>query len=172
PEPNISLEAHLAETLRPLPSLLPNDLADKLTPYLVDPLPNLIPYSLLYAISRWARSNEGHDALRAQCPELDPQSYSMVSLLAGTTTSPDRFLGEYIPPKDPAVIQAENNREKKAITALINALLSIGGSAVATWYAAEKTGWRNEWRVLLALFVAITVAVAEGILFLIWQSRA
>jgi len=55
---------------------------------------------------------------------------------------------------------------------LLNAILSIVGSAFATWWAAEKIGWRNEWRVLLALFVAILVAVSEGVLFLLWQSRA
>jgi MFS family permease len=115
----------------------------------------------------------------------------MVSLLAGAATSPERFFGSYTPPKDPAEVQAEKNRERKAITALLNALLSIVGSAFATWWAAEMLGWRNEWvcvrcsvqpihsmysivfkRVLLGLFVAILVAVTEGALFLLWQSRA
>lgn len=69
----------------------------------------------------------------------------MVSLLAGTATSPERFFGSYIPPRDPAEVQAEKNRERKSITALLNAILSIVGSAFATWWAAEKLGWRNEW---------------------------
>ena len=80
---------------------------------------------------------------------MDPQSYSMVSLLAGTITSPERFFGTYVPPRDPAEVQAEKKRETKAITALLNALLSIVGAAFAAWWAAGKTGWRNEWVCLL-----------------------
>ncbi|KAF8636420.1 hypothetical protein AX17_003602 [Amanita inopinata Kibby_2008] len=171
PEPNISLETHLVETLRPLQVLLPRELSDELSPYLSPSPAPVIPYSLLLSISRWTRSKTAADTLRAQCPPLNPQSYSMVSLLAGTTTSPDRFFGQYTPPDDPEEVQAEKNREKKAITALFNALLSIGGSAAAVWWAAERAGWRNEWRTLLAFFVAIVVAVSEGVLFIIWESR-
>jgi hypothetical protein len=69
----------------------------------------------------------------------------MVSLLAGTTTSPERKFGAYTPAKEPEELEAEKKKERKAITALLNALLSIGGSGVATWWAADKTGWQNEW---------------------------
>jgi len=41
--------------------------------------------------------------------------------------------------------------------------------AFAAWWAADKTGWRNEWRVLFALFAAIVVAIAEAGLYMIWQ---
>ncbi|KAF8631894.1 hypothetical protein AX15_002155 [Amanita polypyramis BW_CC] len=169
---NISLEKHLVDVLRPLHPRLPDNLAEKVAPYLSGSPPVVIPYSLLFSISRWTRSDAGLNALHAQNPSLDPQSYSMVSLLAGTTTSPERFFGTYIPPRDPAEVQAEKKRERKAITTLLNALLSIAGSAFAAWWAAEKTGWRNEWRVLLSLFVAVVVAVSEAVLFLLWQSRA
>jgi len=95
----------------------------------------------------------------------------MISLLAGTTTSPERKFGDYIPPKEPQEIEANRSREKKAITVLLNAFLSIGGVGFAGWWAADHTGWKNEWRVLFALFAAIIVAVAEAGLYLIWQSR-
>ena len=188
---SISLEDHLVDTLRPLHPRLPDHLAQELAPYLSTSPPPAMPYTLLFSISRWTRSDPGLEALHTQTPSLDPQSYSMVSLLAGATTSPERFFGSYTPPKDPAEVQAGKNRERKAITALLNALLSIVGSAFATWWAAEKLGWRNEWvcirfpvqsihlmysvvfkRVLSGLFVAILVAVSEGVLFLLWQSRA
>ena len=142
---SISLEDHLVDTLRPLHSQLPDHLAQELTPYLSTSPPPAIPYSLLFSISRWTRSDSGLEALHTQTPPLNPQSYSMVSLLAGAATSPERFFGSYTPPKDPAEVQAEKKRERKAITALLNALLSIVGSAFATWWAAEMLGWRNEW---------------------------
>ena len=142
---SISLEDHLVDTLRPLHSRLPDHFAQELEPYLSTSPPPAIPYSLLFSISRWTRSDSGLEALHTQTPSLNPQSYSMVSLLAGTATSPERFFGSYTPPKDPEEVQAEKNRERKAITALLNALLSIVGSAFATWWAAEMLGWRNEW---------------------------
>lgn len=142
---NISLEDHLVDTLRPLQQRLPDDLAQELAPYLSTSPPSAIPYNLLFSISRWTRSDIGLDALHTQTPPLDPQSYSMVSLLAGSITSPERFFGSYTSPRDPAEVQAEKNRERKSITALLNAILSIVGSAFATWWAAEKIGWRNEW---------------------------
>jgi len=55
--------------------------------------------------------------------------------------------------------------------AVANSLLSIGGAGVAAWYACSIVGWRDEWRMLFALFVAAVVAVAEGVLFVIWDSR-
>ena len=76
---------------------------------------------------------------------MRPHDYSMVSLLAGTTSSPEGKFGTYIPPKEPEQIEAERANERKSITALLNALLSIGGVGFAAWWAADKTGWRNEW---------------------------
>ena len=76
---------------------------------------------------------------------MKPHDYSMISLLAGTTSSPEGKFGTYVPPKEPEQIAAERVYERKSITALINALLSIGSVAFAAWWAADKAGWRNEW---------------------------
>ncbi|KAK2463665.1 hypothetical protein APHAL10511_004416 [Amanita phalloides] len=141
----ISLEDHLLDTLRPLHPRLPDDLAHDLDPYLSTSPPIAIPYSLLFSISKWTRSDTGLEALHDQTPSLNPHSYSMVSLLAGTTVSPERSFGPYTPPPDAAQVEADRNREKKSITALLNALLSVMCSAFAAWWAAKKIGWRNEW---------------------------
>ena len=76
---------------------------------------------------------------------MKPHDYSMISLLVGTTSSPEGKFGAYVPPKGPEQIEAERLNERKSITTLINALLSIGGVAFAAWWAADKTGWKNEW---------------------------
>ena len=76
---------------------------------------------------------------------MKPHDYSMISLLAGTTSSPEGKFGVYVPPKGPEQIEAERLDQRKSITTLINALLSIGGVAFAAWWAADKTGWKNEW---------------------------
>jgi len=184
---NISLEPHLIDTLRPVLPIASADLASILTPYLSSDPPSTIPYAVLRRLSQWARTT-GCDALRKQSPPLDPQAYIMVALLAGTTTSPERNFGDFTPARDPADVQAERNKERKAITAILNALLSILGSGFAAWWAADKTGWRNEWvgetvflydlrsvrvmqKVLFGLSVAILVAVAEAALYFIWQGR-
>jgi len=171
PELNISLEPHLIDVLAPLPPLLPAELAMKLTPFLKDPTPPTIPYKILQIVSQWSRSAAGSAALRSHSLHLDQNAYSMVALLAGTTTSPERKFPQHTPPKDPAELEKQKKDEKKAITTLLNALLSIGGCGFAAWWAAEKTGWKIEWRVLFALFVAIVVAISEGVLYIIWQSR-
>ncbi|TFK39965.1 hypothetical protein BDQ12DRAFT_518991 [Crucibulum laeve] len=170
-ELNISLEPHLWDALAPLPSLLPPALKSGLTPYLSNPKPATIPYNVLQEISQWSRTTAGSASLQSHRPPLQPQSYTMIALLAGTTTSPERKFGKYVPKKEPDEVEARNASERKTVTALVNALLSIVGAGVATWWAADKTGWRNEWRVLFALFVAIVVAIAEAGLYLIWQSR-
>lgn len=69
----------------------------------------------------------------------------MIAMLAGATTSPEGKFGDYTPPKGPQAIEADRAKERKAITALLNALLSIGGAAFATWWAADKLRWTNEW---------------------------
>ncbi|GLB41723.1 putative endoplasmic reticulum-based factor for assembly of V-ATPase [Lyophyllum shimeji] len=166
----ISLESHLLDTLRPLEAIIPSDLAKTLSSYTCSSPPPTIPYSVLQSVSQWARTT-GLDALHSQSPPLDPHAYSMISLLAGTTTSPERKFGAYVPPKGLDEMEAAKAAERKSITALLNALLSIFGCAFAVWWAADRLGWKNEWRVLLALFVAIVIAVTEAILYLLWQSR-
>ena len=141
---NISLEPHLIDTLRPVVPIASADLASTLTPYLSSDPPSTIPYAVLRHLSQWARTT-GCDTLRKQSPPLDPQAYTMVALLAGTTTSPERKFGDFAPARDPADVQAEKNKERKTITAILNALLSILGSGFAAWWAADKTGWQNEW---------------------------
>ncbi|KIM44533.1 hypothetical protein M413DRAFT_17583 [Hebeloma cylindrosporum] len=169
PDINISLEPHLVQSLAAVFPLLPHELANELEKYIADPPPFLIPYKVLHAVSQWTRTEHGKKSLKSN--GIDPSSYVMISLLAGTTTSPERKFGDYIPSKEPEEIEANRIREKRAITVLLNALLSIGGVGFAAWWAADKTGWKDEWRVLFALFAAIVVAIAEAGLFLIWQSR-
>ena len=140
---NISLESHLHKTLIPLISLLPASESVNLQLYTSDPPPPTIPYNVLQTISQWSRTSAGQKALRAN--SLDPQDYTMIAMLAGATTSPEGKFGDYTPPKGPQAIEADRAKERKAITALLNALLSIGGAAFATWWAADKLRWTNEW---------------------------
>ena len=142
-EIKVSLETHLLHGLNRISPILPHHLANDLAQYLVDPPPLAIPYKTLFAISQWTRTDDGQKALQAH--SIRPHDYSMISLLAGTTSSPEGRFGTYIPPKEPEQIEAERAKERKSITALINALLSIGGVGFAAWWAADKTGWRNEW---------------------------
>jgi len=138
---NVSLEPHLAEVLRPIYPFLPDELARELKEYVQEPLPSLIPYDLLLKISQWSRIEE--KTLREN--SLDPHSYSMIALQAGTTAQPDRKLGDYVPPKEPEEIEADRLRERKAITSLVNAVLSVGGVGFGAYWAADKTGWKDEW---------------------------
>ncbi|KAI0708876.1 hypothetical protein C8T65DRAFT_207211 [Cerioporus squamosus] len=189
---NVSLEDHLADTLRPLLTLLPEPLAaelnqvlDSAPPASSTPSPRMPPpqasvppsrtisYDLLTAISKWSRSPPGQRALASHQPPLPAQDYSMVALLAGTRTSPERKF-PHIATSTALVDEAARRRElgdRRAVTAVLNALLSIVGSGLATWWAAGRLAWRDEWKVLLALFVAILVASSEGILYLIWEDR-
>lgn len=155
---NISLTHDLADRLEPLKRILPAHLA-VLIPSL-PPLPSLpsasaladsattstqiVPYSLLYSISKWTRTEEGAAALSEN--SLNARSYEMVSLLAGATTSPDRKFPAHKPEvNDPLMDARREINDRKAVVGLINALLSIGGSGAATWYATGVAGWRNEW---------------------------
>lgn len=140
---NISLEPHLLGALRPVYPLLPQELARQLEQYLAVSPPATIPYKILSGLSQWTRTDEGQKALKSN--DLDAHSYSMIALLAGTTTSPERKFGSYAPPKDPEEIEAQRVKERKAITALLNALLSIGCVGFAAWWAGGKTGWTPEW---------------------------
>ncbi|KAJ3571909.1 hypothetical protein NP233_g3433 [Leucocoprinus birnbaumii] len=167
---NVSLESHLVEKLKPLSDLLPPALAEELKPYVPDATKDVIPYSTLLAISQWSRTTEGKKKLSKRTP-LDSSDYMMVSLLAGTTTSPERNYGSYVPPPEPEELAARQKRERQEITAILNGLLSIFGVGFATWWAGDKLHWKNHWRVLLALASALIVAVAESGLFIIWRSR-
>ncbi|KAL1696556.1 hypothetical protein GGG16DRAFT_120812 [Schizophyllum commune] len=166
PDLTVSLEPHLLDTLRSLRTSVPPGLAADLKPYLATPPPSTIPYAILLCISQWARAAD------LQSLGLNPSDYTMISLLAGTRTAPDAKLGKYVPPQSAEDAAAQGVRDRKAITALLNALLSVGGAAFAAWWAADKTGWRNEWRALFALAVGAVVAISEAVLYIIWQSRA
>lgn len=140
---NISLEPHLLSALTPIHPLLPQELAAQLERYLATPTQPTIPYQTLLGVSHWSRTEQGQNALQSH--NLDVHSYSMIALLAGTTTSPERNFGSYTPPKDPEEIEAGRLKERKAITYLLNALLSIGCVGFAAWWAGGKTGWKPEW---------------------------
>lgn len=152
---NISFTHGLADRLEPLKRILPTHLA-ALIPSLQpspstssasapgDPATPVVPYSLLYSISKWTRTEKGAAALSAH--SLDPRSYDMISLLAGAITSPDRKFPAYKPEaNDPLADARRETNDRRVVVALINALLSIGGSGVAAWYATGVAGWRNEW---------------------------
>jgi len=164
----VSLPQHLRSKLEPLPDILTEDLRLRLSPYLAESISE-IPHSILSDISKWARTEEARSQLRAR--HLEPSDYSIISLLAGTITSPSSKLPPYIPPEDAAQVAKRTTNDRQAITTIMNALLSIGGSGYAGWWSSGRTGWRDEWRVLFALLVAAVVAISEALLYLIWQSR-
>jgi len=171
----ISLESHLVDTLKPLQTLLPPPLASELAIHLTasgsESSSPTIPYSLLTSISSWARTSEGKQTLRACNPELNPSDYTMISLLAGTRTSPDRKFPVVPAARSPLEDARREVNDRRAVTAIVNALLSIGGSGVATWWAAGRLSWKDEWKVLFALLVASVVAISESILYMIWDAR-
>jgi hypothetical protein len=147
-ELNISLEPHLHETLKSIVAHLPEPLSERLEAYLnvqnpAQPKPT-IPYSLLQSVSQWARTPSALTLINNHEPPLSPHDYTMIALLAGTTTSPERKFPNYIPP-DPHADRKREYKDRKAVTAILNALLSIIGSGAATWWAAERTGWGPEW---------------------------
>ncbi|KIP08817.1 hypothetical protein PHLGIDRAFT_361177 [Phlebiopsis gigantea 11061_1 CR5-6] len=188
---NISLEQHLVETLEPLVPVLPDDISADLsavlgaasnashTPSSAPPPPSahdtawsqpLIRHSLLSTISTWTRTAEGRKALTSHRPPLDPNSYAMVALLAGTRTSPEKKF-PVVPVPIPGADARKELNDRRAVTAVFNALLSIFGAGAATWWAADRLRWKDEWKALLALAAAIVVASSEAILYLIWSSR-
>lgn len=151
---NISFTHDLADRLEPLKRILPPHLSASIPssppappPSTPDPATTSVltlPCSLLYSISRWTRTEEGMAALSAN--SLNPRSYEMVSLLAGSTTSPERRFPSHMGETDDPLAHARREiNDRKAVVTLINALLSIGGSGAATWYATGVAGWRNEW---------------------------
>lgn len=160
PDLNVSLEPHLVRDLVPLLSLLPDELASELNSALKDRIPHggepspddprqetsLISYRLLYSISVWARSPHGATALSSHIPVLDTNQYTMIALLAGTKTSPERkFPTTNTWSRDHEAEAKRELSDRRAVVAVLNALLSILGSGAATWWAAEKLQWRDEW---------------------------
>lgn len=140
---NVSLEPHLVEALKPVYGLLPQKVAQDLQPYVSDSPPALVPYDTLLSVAKWARTDEGQRKLKRN--GLNASDYNMVALLAGATTSPERKFGTYVPPKDPEEVQRERLRERKAITALLNSVLSVGCVGFAAWWAGGRQGWQQEW---------------------------
>ncbi|KAG9075895.1 hypothetical protein FRC06_009821 [Ceratobasidium sp. 370] len=89
----------------------------------------------------------------------------LIPLLAGTTFAPSSKPPPVPPP------QLDPSHDRRAITALLNGMLSVVGVGFAAWWAAGNVHWGNENRVLLALAASIVVAAAEGILYAIWSDR-
>ncbi|KIL00752.1 hypothetical protein PAXRUDRAFT_821334 [Paxillus rubicundulus Ve08.2h10] len=171
---NVSLEPHLLETLLPLQGVLPTELSDELTSYLSSgqnarTIP-IIPYECIQRVSRWCRTSDGRKALQNCSPSLDPQSYTMVSLLAGVRTSPEKHFPPYMA-EDPEEERRRISNDRKAISTLVNSVLSIAGTGVATWWASGHTGLKVEWRTMSAMCAALVVAFAEVVLYMIWDSR-
>lgn len=153
---NVSLEPHLIEQLQPLLPILPQKLHGELASVLSNSdagssseaeTLRVIPYSLVFSISIWTRSTSGQSALEGLSPSLHSTAYTMVSLLAGTRTSPERKFPEHSMTAvvDPEQEARRNRSDRRAVTALLNALLSILGSGVATWWAADRLHWKDEW---------------------------
>lgn len=140
---NVSLEPHLVSTLKVVRNVLPDGLKTELAPYIAQPPKAIIPYQLLQKVSEWSRTDGGSKKLRAK--SLKPEDYGMISLLAGTTTSPEKNFGQHVPPLEPEVLAANRAKERKAITALVNSVFSVIGAGFAAWWGADKTGWKNEY---------------------------
>ncbi|KAI9461488.1 hypothetical protein HD554DRAFT_2206739 [Boletus coccyginus] len=172
---NVSLEPHLREALAALLLILPAETSQQLASRLSSEtkatvLGQLIPYELILSISRWCQTTDGKAALQTCSPPLDSQSYTMVSLLAGTRTSPEKHFPPYTA-KDPEEDQRLQTRDRKATATLVNAVLSVVATGVATWWASEYTRMQLEWRALSAVCAALVVAFAEIVLYIIWDSR-
>jgi TMEM199 family protein len=150
PSLTVSLEPHLVDHLRAVLPVLPKDhgLSERLVVVTREPLPSSVSYSLLSDLSRWTRTPSGTAALKDA--SLDEHDYSMVSLLAGTRAAPEKHFptpaGGW---PTPAELRAQDARrdvsDRQALAHVVNALISIGGAAVAVWYAAGVAGWKNEW---------------------------
>jgi hypothetical protein len=150
PSLTVSLEPHLVERLRAVLPALPvdKDLHARLSVISDDPVPSSITYSLLVDLSRWARTPAGSAALRSA--SLDESDYSMIALLAGTRSAPEKHFpmpaGGWPTPAE--LREQEARREgsdRRALATVVNALVSIGGASVAVWYAAGVVGWKSEW---------------------------
>lgn len=136
----VSLEDHLIQVLKPLQPILPPSLGNALSTELTK---TEIRYSTLSDISRWTRSAEGSALLKSA--RLNSGDYHLVSLLAGTKTSPRSKPPPYIPPESPEKRSRKEWNDRKALTAVANSLLSIGCAGGAAWWIADKQGWKDEW---------------------------
>ncbi|KZV96369.1 hypothetical protein EXIGLDRAFT_833615 [Exidia glandulosa HHB12029] len=150
----VSLPDHLREPLQAVVSHLSPTLADTVNGHLKG---DSIPHSVLLDVSRWAREH-------AEAAGLDPHDYTMLALLAGTRTTPNANFVTTEPRK-------ATKSDRRAVTALVNAVFSVAGAGTAGWWAARSSGWTNEVCVLIGLLVAAIVAITEAILFIIWQRR-
>jgi hypothetical protein len=138
---HVSLESHLILTLRPLLDIIPAPLSEKLSQR-IDTANPTISYALLQSISRWVRTEEGKSALSSKVPPLDPLHYNMVSLLAGARTSPDKKFPSS-PTRSDGI--AREIGDRRLIIAVLNSLLSVICTGAATWWATQRTSWRDEW---------------------------
>lgn len=68
----------------------------------------------------------------------------MVSLLAGTRTSPEKKFPAYVA-KDPEAERRQAANDRKAVSTVVNGVLSVAGTGFATWWASEHTGMQLEW---------------------------
>jgi hypothetical protein len=157
----VSLPDHLRATLLallevPPPPVLTDELAAQLRPYVTPPradpaapgpaktTKSTIPYSLLSQISKHVRSARCRPALEQHA--LDPREYEMIALLAGVQTVTSATAD---PPRttDSARKNAAKQwaEDRRALSAVINGLFSVGGVGFAAWYAAGSAGWREEW---------------------------
>ncbi|KAG7093766.1 hypothetical protein E1B28_007414 [Marasmius oreades] len=169
---SVSLEIHLVEALQSLFPVLPSVQQAQLEPYLsTSNRPSSIPYALLQSVSQWARSTTGQQSLQSASQILNPNDYSMIALLAGATTSPGSKFPPYQPSKGAEEIAQDNKRERRAIGIIVNAVFSIVGTGGACWWGSKNTGWKLEWRVLFAFLAAMVVALAEIVLYILWQQR-
>ena len=151
---NVSLEPHLQDVLTSIQDLTPPKLADDLASYLSSERDRttvgIIPYTILQKVSRWSQTSEGTKVLQGCSPQLDPQSYTMISLLAGTCTSPEKRFPPYIP-SGPLEERRRAIDDRNAISTVMNGVLSVVGTGAATWWASDRTGLKLEWvsRILL-----------------------
>jgi len=86
-------------------------------------------------------------------------------------SSPDKKFPQLSHSSDRSENAARDISDRKAIIAVLNALLSVICTGAATWWAAQRTGLRDEWKVLLSLLAATIVAISEIGLYIIWDSR-
>lgn len=136
----VSLEPHLSESLQSIKENLPDDVRKELVQELSQ---TEVHYSLLLRISQWARTEAGTKALKTT--NLQSGDLQMVSLLAGTRTSPSSKLPPYIPPESDELRMQRESDERRALAFVINGFLSVICAGGSTWWAANKAGWKPEW---------------------------
>ena len=136
----VSLESHLLDALTPLVPILPPNLRERLSAELTR---SEVRYSILSELSQWSRSEDGTAALKSI--DLDPLSYTMVSLLAGTRTSPSKSFPKCTPPESAEEAAQREWSDRKAIATIVNSILCVVCSGGAAWWAADKTSWKDEW---------------------------